>query len=170
MAVHRLEHVVKFISKSGLCSRRKAQNLVLHGRVSVNGELCKNPAVRVAEHDKVEVNGTLVQPQMEDEVRLWRYHKPRGLICTHHDPKGRPTLYESLPPQLPFVKSIGRLDVESEGLILLTNSSQLAHKMELPTNHYVRRYWVELSTGDRGVTNQVRIHTVCRTIRSNPKG
>jgi 23S rRNA pseudouridine2605 synthase len=145
----------KFLAQSGLCSRRRAQSLVLNGRVTVNGELCESPASRIGVDDRVEVDGVKVRPQRDDEVRLWLYHKPRGLISTHRDPQNRRTLFETLPTGMPRVNSVGRLDMDSEGLMLLTNSSALERRLELPSSSFVRRYRAELNTGNRGVTSEV---------------
>ncbi len=150
-----LKHLGKWISQSGLCSRRRAQSLILNGRVTLNGEACTAPATRVSMTDRVEVNGLLIRPQLDTDVRLWRYHKPRGLISTHKDPEGRRTIYENLPAHVPRVNSVGRLDMESEGLMLLTNSTKLERQLELPGNEFERRYRATLNTGERSVTSQM---------------
>ncbi len=132
--------VAKAMARAGLCSRRDAERWVEAGRVSVNGELLKSPARDVGPSDRILVDGKPL-PTAEP-VRLWRYHKPRGLVTTHRDPEGRPTVFEKLPPEMPRVMSIGRLDLNTEGLLLLTNDGALARHMELPSTGWLRRYRV----------------------------
>ena len=132
--------IAKAIARAGLCSRRDAERWIADGRVSVNGRLLKTPAFEVSGTDKVTVDGKPL-PGLE-LARLWRYHKPKGLVTTHKDPEGRPTVFEKLPPEMPRVVSIGRLDYNTEGLLLLTNDGGLARHMELPATGWVRRYRV----------------------------
>src|SRR5215475_5556588 len=132
------ERVAKFLARAGICSRRDAERLIEEGRVKLNGKKLDAPAVKVTAKDKVVVDG---QPIGAPETtRLWRYHKPSGLVTTHRDPAGRPTVFERLPDKLPRVVSIGRLDLTSEGLLLLTNDGALARRLELPANGWIRRY------------------------------
>jgi 23S rRNA pseudouridine2605 synthase len=132
------ERIAKMLARAGVCSRRDAEKLIAEGRVSVNGARLDTPAFKVFAGDDVRVDGKRVaQPQ---PARLWRYHKPSGLLTTNHDPKGRPTIYEKLPADLPRVISIGRLDMTTEGLLLLTNDGELARQMELPANAWTRTY------------------------------
>jgi 23S rRNA pseudouridine2605 synthase len=132
--------IAKAIARAGLCSRREAERWIADGRVSVNGQVLKTPAVEVGPGDKVLVDG---QPlPAADVVRLWRYYKPKGLVTTHSDPQGRPTVFDHLPPELPRVVSIGRLDFNTEGLLLLTNDGALARHLELPSTGWLRRYRV----------------------------
>jgi 23S rRNA pseudouridine2605 synthase len=142
--------IAKAIARAGLCSRRDAERWIADGRVSVNGRLLKTPAFEVSGTDKVTVDGKPL-PGLE-LARLWRYHKPKGLVTTHKDPEGRPTVFEKMPPEMPRVVSIGRLDYNTEGLLLLTNDGGLARHMELPATGWVRRYRVRamgrLSTAD----------------------
>jgi 23S rRNA pseudouridine2605 synthase len=113
---------------------------VLEGRVAVNGEILRSPARDVTPKDRITVDG---QPLPAAEPpRLWRYYKPRGLVTTHRDPQGRPTVFESLPPELPRVISVGRLDFNTEGLLLLTTDGALARHLELPATGWLRRYRV----------------------------
>ncbi len=107
-----------------------------------NNEVVTHPATFVEPGDLVTVNGTLVEEP--ERTRLWRYHKPVGLVTTHRDPQGRPTVFEKLPPTIPRVVSVGRLDLNSEGLLLLTNDGALARRLELPSNAWVRRYRVRV--------------------------
>jgi 23S rRNA pseudouridine2605 synthase len=132
--------IAKAMAQAGLCSRREAERWIEAGRVSVNGTVLSTPAVTVSDTDKILVDGKPLPVQ--GKVRLWRYHKPKGLISTHSDPKGRRTVFEALPKDLPRVVSIGRLDVATEGLLLLTNSGGLARHLELPATGWLRRYRV----------------------------
>lgn len=132
--------IAKAMARAGLCSRREAERWIADGRVSVNGKLLDTPACEVSDKDRVLVDGKPL-PTAE-AVRLWRYYKPKGLVTTHKDPQGRPTVFASLPPELPRVISVGRLDFNSEGLLLLTNSGELARHLELPATGWLRRYRV----------------------------
>jgi len=132
--------IAKAMARAGLCSRREAERWIVEGRVRVNGRKLTTPAFEVSDKDEVLVDGKpLPSPE---PVRLWRYHKPRGLVTTHKDPQGRPTVFAALPPDLPRVVSIGRLDFNSEGLLLLTNDGTLARHLELPATGWLRRYRV----------------------------
>lgn len=106
--------------------------------MKLNGKVLDTPAVKVTAADKVQVDGRPVGAA--EETRMWRYHKPSGLVTTHRDPAGRPTVFENLPGDMPRVISVGRLDLTSEGLLLLTNDGELARKLELPANGWLRRY------------------------------
>ncbi len=132
--------IAKAMARAGLCSRREAERWIADGRVSVNGKILTTPAVEVSANDRVLIDGKPL-PAAE-AVRLWRYHKPKGLVTTHKDPQGRPTVFAGLPPDLPRVISIGRLDFNSEGLLLLTNAGTLARHLELPATGWLRRYRV----------------------------
>ena len=136
------ERIAKKIAAAGLCSRRDAEKWILDGRVEVNGVKLKTPAFVVGPDDVIVVDGTpLKQPS---KARLWCYHKPVGLLTTHKDPAGRPTVFENLPASLPRVVSVGRLDLNSEGLLLLTTSGELARSMELPKRGWKRQYRVRV--------------------------
>lgn len=136
------ERIAKRIARAGLCSRREAERLIAEGRVAVNGRRVETPALNVGPRDAITVDG---RPLPEPEpARLWRFHKPRGLVTTHRDPQGRPTVFERLPPELPRVVSVGRLDLNSEGLLLLTNDGELARRLEHPSQGWVRRYRVRV--------------------------
>ncbi|MES1203811.1 MAG: pseudouridine synthase [Pseudomonadota bacterium] len=132
------ERIAKFLARAGVCSRRDAERLIEDGRVKLNGKLLDTPAVKVTEADDIRVDNRPVRAP--EASRLWRYHKPAGLVTTHRDPQGRATVFEHLPEDLPRVISVGRLDLTSEGLLLLTNDGALARKLELPSNGWVRRY------------------------------
>ena len=132
--------IAKAMAQAGLCSRREAERWIEQGRVSVNGKTLETAACLVGPDDRVTVDGEpLAAPAT---VRLWRYHKPKGLVTTNRDPQGRRTVFEALPPELPRVVSIGRLDIASEGLLLLTTSGELARHLELPSTGWPRRYRV----------------------------
>ena len=132
--------IAKAMARSGLCSRRDAERWIADGRVAVNGKLLTTPAVEVGPADRIVVDGAPL-PAAEP-AQLWRYYKPRGLVTTHADPEGRPTVFDALPADLPRVVSIGRLDFNTEGLLLLTNDGALARHLELPTTGWLRRYRV----------------------------
>ena len=132
------ERIAKFLARAGVCSRRDAEKLIEEGRVKLNGKKLDTPAVKVTSKDKVLVDGRPIGAP--EATRLWRYHKPAGLVTTHRDPAGRPTVFERLPESLPRVVSVGRLDLTSEGLLLLTNDGALARRLELPANGWLRRY------------------------------
>ncbi len=136
------ERIAKFLARAGIASRRDAEKLIAEARVKVNNETVTQPAFFVQPDDLVVVDGKLVDPP--ERTRLWRYHKPEGLVTTHRDPQGRPTVFEKLPPSMPRVVSVGRLDLNSEGLLLLTNDGGLARQLELPSNDWVRRYRVRV--------------------------
>jgi 23S rRNA pseudouridine2605 synthase len=136
------ERIAKVIARAGVCSRRDAEKLIEAGRVAVNGKPIASPALNVSTDDIVLVDGKPIPSLLP--TRLWRYHKPQGLVTSHRDPEGRPTVFASLPPSLPRVVSVGRLDINSEGLLLLTNDGELARRLELPAQGWVRRYRARL--------------------------
>lgn len=140
---HEGERIAKVMARAGLCSRRDAEAWIAAGRVSVNGKKLASPAVNVGPADVVRVDGKPL-PEAE-KTRLFRYHKPRGLVTTAKDPEGRPTVFENLPSGLPRLISVGRLDLNSEGLLLLTNDGELARRLELPATGWVRRYRVRVN-------------------------
>lgn len=136
------ERIAKFLARAGISSRRAAEAMIAAGRVVHNGQPVAHPATFVAPGDVVLVDGRAVAAP--ERTRLWRYHKPSGLVTTHRDPEGRPTVFEKLPPALPRVISVGRLDLTSEGLLLLTNDGGLARWLELPATGWIRRYRVRV--------------------------
>jgi len=136
------QRLAKRIARAGLCSRRDAERWIELGRVSVNGTVIQSPALNVTASDKITVDGKVL-PDME-ATRLWRYHKPAGLVVTAKDEKGRANIFERLPAEMPRVVSIGRLDLNSEGLLLLTNDGDLARRLELPATGWIRRYRVRV--------------------------
>lgn len=134
------ERIAKVIARSGVCSRREAEKLIEAGQVTVNGERIKSPALNVTDEDDIRVKGKPIGAS--EPSRLWLYHKPTGLVTTHNDPEGRTTVFASLPAHLPRVISVGRLDLNTEGLLLLTNDGAIARHMELPATGWKRRYRV----------------------------
>jgi 23S rRNA pseudouridine2605 synthase len=134
------ERIAKIVARAGLCSRRDAEEWIVQGRVAVNGRVINSPALDITANDVVTIDG---KPLPERErTRLFLYHKPRGLMTTHDDPEGRPTVFDNLPEGLPRLISIGRLDFNTEGLLLLTNDGGLARALELPDTGWLRRYRV----------------------------
>ncbi len=134
------ERIAKVIARAGICSRREAEKLIADGVVKVDGVTIKSPALNVTPMQKISVKGKILAAP--ETPRLWLYNKPRGLITSHKDPEGRPTVFDALPKSMPRVISVGRLDLYTEGLLLLTNSGELARHMELPSTGWRRRYKV----------------------------
>jgi len=137
---HEGERIAKVIARAGLASRREAEGWIAAGRVSVNGATIASPALNVTRADRILVDGKPL-PGAE-RTRLFLYHKPRGLVTTTSDPQGRPTIFGALPKDLPRLISVGRLDLNTEGLLLLTNDGGLARALELPATAWLRRYRV----------------------------
>ena len=141
-SAHEGERIAKKLARAGVCSRRDAEKLISEGRVSVDGQILTSPALNVTDKNVITVDG---QPIEEPEAsRLWRYHKPAGVITTSRDPQGRPTVFEKMPPEMPRVVSVGRLDFNTEGLLLLTNDGAIARHLELPQNAWLRHYRVRV--------------------------
>jgi len=134
------ERIAKVMARAGVASRRDSEAMIAEGRVSVNGTVLESPARDVGPDDVVLVDGEPLPAR--ERTRMWLYHKPRGLVTTNHDPEGRPTVFDALPEDLPRVLSIGRLDINTEGLLLLTNDGGLARMLELPETGWLRRYRV----------------------------
>jgi 23S rRNA pseudouridine2605 synthase len=152
------QRIAKLIARAGLCSRRDAERWIAEGRVAVNGMVLTSAALSVGADSDIRVDG---KPLPEPErARLWRYHKPSGLVTTHRDERGRGTVFAALPAELPRLVSVGRLDLNSEGLLLLTNDGALARRLELPASGWVRRYRVRV----HGAAEPERLATLARGI------
>jgi 23S rRNA pseudouridine2605 synthase len=137
------ERIAKVLSRAGIASRREAERMIELGEVSVNGAVITSPALNVTAADKIMVRGkTIAEPE---PARLWLYYKPEGLVTSESDEKGRETVFANLPPELPRVMSIGRLDLNSEGLLLLTNDGGLKRRLELPSTGWLRKYRVRVN-------------------------
>ena len=137
------DRIAKVLSRAGIASRREAERMIAAGRVTVNGRRIESPALNITPGDRVEVDGKVLG--RPDPSRIWRYHKPAGLVTTTQDEKGRPTIFTALPPEMPRIMSVGRLDLNSEGLLLLTNDGGLKRRMELPATGWLRRYRVRVN-------------------------
>jgi 23S rRNA pseudouridine2605 synthase len=136
-----MERIAKLIARAGVCSRRQAEILIAERRVQIDGKIIDSPAIKVNEQNIVKVDGREI---ITHSTRLWIYHKPKGLITSHKDEKDRPTVFDKLPKYLPRVISVGRLDYNTEGLLLLTNDGELSRFLELPTAGLVRMYRVRV--------------------------
>lgn len=136
------ERIAKRMARAGLCSRRDAERWIEQGRVKVNGSVLTTPACVVTDADTIEVDGKPIN--VREETRLYLYHKPAGLVTSHQDEKGRKTVFDSLPKQLGRVISVGRLDLNTEGLLLLTNDGELSRYLELPSTGWSRKYRVRV--------------------------
>lgn len=151
---HKGERIAKRMARAGLCSRRDAERWIGESRVKVNGKTIDSPALNVTEDDKIIVDGKVL-PSME-QTRLFLYHKPPGLVTTHRDEQGRATVFDELPADMPRVVSIGRLDLSTEGLLLLTNDGGLARHLELPDTGWKRKYRVRVN----GRVNEKRLQSL----------
>nr|WP_170573267.1 pseudouridine synthase [Ruegeria atlantica] len=137
------DRIAKVLARAGVASRREAERMIEAGRVTVNGKTIGSPALNVTAKDKITVDG---KPVSEPEPsRLWLYHKPSGLVTTTRDEKGRATIFDNLPEDMPRVMSVGRLDLNSEGLLLLTNDGGIKRKLELPSTGWLRKYRVRVN-------------------------
>jgi 23S rRNA pseudouridine2605 synthase len=136
------DRIAKVLSRAGIASRREAERMIEAGRVAVNGRVIDSPALNVGASDRITVDGTPVEAP--DRPRLWLYHKPAGLVTSAADEKGRPTVFEALPEGMPRVMSVGRLDLNSEGLLLLTNDGGIKRRLELPSTGWLRKYRVRV--------------------------
>tara|TARA_R110001592_G_scaffold29350_13_gene106698 strand:- start:1808 stop:2596 length:789 start_codon:yes stop_codon:yes gene_type:complete len=148
---HKGERIAKRMARAGVCSRRDAEKLIIAGRVKVNGKVIDSPALNVTEDDRIMVNGEALPEKQQ--TRLFLYHKPPGLVTTHKDERDRATVFDHLPEFMPRVVSIGRLDLNTEGLLLLTNDGELARFLELPETGWARKYRVRV----HGKVNETRL-------------
>ena len=137
------DRIAKVLSRAGVASRREAERMIELGEVSVNGKVITSPALNVTARDKITVRGELVGAP--EPARLWLYYKPDGLVTSTNDEKGRDTVFDNLPEDLPRVMSVGRLDLNSEGLLLLTNDGELKRRLELPSTGWMRKYRVRVN-------------------------
>jgi len=148
------ERIAKRLARAGIASRREAETMIAAGRITVNGKVLSTPAVNVKRTDVITVDGK--QLKQAERTRLWLYHKPAGLVTTNRDPEGRPTVFEALPEEMPRVLSVGRLDINTEGLLLLTNDGGLSRVLELPSTGWLRRYRVRA----HGKVTQAQLDTL----------
>lgn len=132
------ERIAKYLARAGIASRRACEELIIAGKVSVDGQRLSSPAFKVTGRETIRVNRKIIRAP--EATRLWRYYKPSGLITSNHDPAGRRTIFDELPKSLPRLVTVGRLDLTTEGLLLLTNDGELARALELPGNGYQRTY------------------------------
>lgn len=152
------DRIAKVLARAGVASRREAEKIVEAGRVSVNGKVVLTPALNVTPKDRILVDGA---PLAEAEPpRMWLYHKPAGLVTTERDEQGRDTVFDALPKDMPRVMSVGRLDLNSEGLLVLTNDGELKRKMELPATGWLRRYRVRI----KGSLSEAKLDTLRKGI------
>lgn len=136
------DRIAKVLARAGIASRREAERMIEAGRVSVNGKTLTSPALNVTSSDKITVDGKQIAEA--EETRLWLYHKPTGLVTTAKDEQGRETIFDKLPEDMPRVMSVGRLDLNSEGLLLMTNDGEIKRKLELPSTGWLRKYRVRV--------------------------
>lgn len=137
------QRIAKYLARAGVASRREVERMIAIGQVKLNGKILDTPAIKVTSADSIFVNGKQIGEA--DKVRFWRYYKPIGLVTTDRDEKGRDTIYDHMPENMPRVMSVGRLDINSEGLLLLTNDGGLKRKLELPSTGWLRRYRVRVN-------------------------
>lgn len=135
------ERIAKVIARSGYCSRREAEKLIEEGAVKVNGKIIDSPAINITD-ESIKIYNKLINPKLP--TKMWLFHKPKGYIVTNKDPQGRKTIFSLLPSNIPRVITIGRLDMDTEGLLLLTNNGELARYIELPSTGWSRQYRVKV--------------------------
>lgn len=153
------ERIAKRLARAGLCSRREAERWITAGRVCVDGKVLETPACVITANSRIEVDGKALAKA--EPTKLWRHHKPKGLLTTNNDPEGRETVFQHLPVSLPRVVSVGRLDLNTEGLLLLTNDGALARHLELPSTGWRRRYRVRV----HGAVNEKALERLASGIR-----
>ncbi len=155
-AANKGERIAKVLARAGLCSRREAERWIAAGRVAVDGSVLLSAATNVGEESEIRVDGRALPAR--ERARLFRYHKPKGLVTSHRDEKGRPTVFSALPEGLPRLLSVGRLDIASEGLLLLTNDGELKRRLE--TSGWLRRYRVRV----HGAVDEKRLSSLAHGI------
>jgi 23S rRNA pseudouridine2605 synthase len=161
------ERIAKVIARAGLASRREAEAWIVAGRVAVNGAVISSPALNVTAADRIAVDGAPLRAR--ERTRLFLFHKPRGLVTTHSDPEGRDTIFRALPRNLPRLISVGRLDINTEGLLLLTNDGGLSRVLELPATGWLRRYRVRaLGRVQQEALDRLRGGTTIDGVRYGP--
>ncbi len=159
--VNKGERIAKVMARAGLCSRREAERWIGEGRVQLNGDILTTPATVVTDEDKIIVDGKALPGK--EKTRLFLYHKPAGLVTSNKDEQGRATIFDKLPKELPRVVTVGRLDINTEGLLLLTNDGELARYLELPATGWVRKYRVRAY----GHTSQTQLDKLKKGIVHN---
>ena len=161
------DRIAKVLSRAGVASRREAERMIAEGRVAVNGRVIDSPALNIAPTDRVAVDGKPISAP--EPPRIWLYHKPAGLVTTERDEKDRPTVFASLPEDMPRVMSVGRLDLNSEGLLLLTNDGEIKRRLELPSTGWLRRYRVRINGSvSEGKLDQLRAGITVEGITYQP--
>jgi len=150
--------IAKYIAHAGYCSRRQAEELIYQKKVMINGYLCISPATNVLESDVIQVDYKEIN--IQNEIKLWKFHKPAGIITTTNDPKNRKTVFDLIPKNLPRLMTVGRLDRNSEGLLLLTNNGTLSRYFELPKNKIIRGYSVRI----KGKVEENQLNVIRRGI------
>jgi 23S rRNA pseudouridine2605 synthase len=161
------ERIAKLLARAGVASRRDAERLIAEGRVALNGQPITSPALNLPSLDGVTVNGKAVAEP--ERTRLWRFHKPAGCVTTNRDPDGRPTVFDHLPRGMPRVVTVGRLDFNTEGLLLLTNDGALARMLELPASGFLRTYRVRtFGRVDNGVLGSLIRGVTIEGVRYGP--
>ncbi len=157
MKINKLPRIAKVIADSGHCSRREAEKLIFEGRVSVNGKIIESPALLISD-ESIKIDNKLINNKQK--TRLWIFHKPAGFLTSSTDPKNRKTIHNILPSDLPRLISIGRLDYNSEGLLLMTTNGELARYVELPKTGWIRKYRVRV----HGKINEYRLKNLINGI------
>ena len=157
MKINKLPRIAKVIADSGHCSRREAEKLIFEGRVRVNGKIIESPALLISD-ESIKIDNKLINNKQK--TRLWIFHKPAGFLTSSTDPKNRKTIYNILPSDLPRLISIGRLDYNSEGLLLMTTNGELARYVELPKTGWIRKYRVRV----HGKINEYRLKNLINGI------
>ena len=152
------DRIAKIIARSGYCSRRQAEELIIDGRVKVNGQIIDSPATLITDQS-IKIDNKLLAKN--EPAKMWIFHKPKGFVCSNKDEKNRKTIFDILPDNLPRTISVGRLDINTEGLLLLTNDGEISRYIELPQNKWIRNYRVRV----HGKVNMPRLEKLAKGIR-----